>query len=73
MKNPTVKFLEKTNDYQNETTNYKFNVGSEEWAISDCNGELTLLDSNSYIAIECNNHERIKDLLLPLYEKHIND
>lgn len=66
-----VEFIEKDNIYQNETTNYWFNVDGENYAISDCNGELTLIDRDGCPADVKDNN--IKDLLIPEYEKHIND
>tara|TARA_Y100000004_G_C8892224_1_gene402541 strand:- start:475 stop:747 length:273 start_codon:yes stop_codon:yes gene_type:complete len=41
-----IKFVEKEQDWENETTRYIFDVEGKEYIIADQNGELTLLDSD---------------------------
>lgn len=68
-----INFLEKDQIYQNETTNYWFSVNGENYAISDCNGELKLLDSNGCPIESCNDHDGIKEVLMPYYNEHLLD
>ena len=68
-----IKFIEKDQIFQNETTNYWFEIDGESWAISDCNGMLTLLDCDGAPVEECNDRDGVKKLLVAEYEKHIND
>ena len=68
-----IQFIEKDQNWQNERTNYWFEVDGESWALSDQNGELTLLDSEGYPVEDCNDQGSVKDLLIPEYEKHIQD
>lgn len=41
-------FIEKDQDYQNETTTYWFNVDGETYGVSDRNGQLSIVDSENY-------------------------
>lgn len=41
-----IKFIEKAQIYQDETTHYWFDVDGESYAVSDCNGERCILDSD---------------------------
>lgn len=41
-----IKFVEKEQDWVNETTRYIFDVEGKEYIIADQNGEFTLLDSD---------------------------
>ncbi len=41
-----IVFLAKHQFWHNETTRYWFGVDGDEYAISDCNGDLNLLDCN---------------------------
>jgi hypothetical protein len=41
-----IKFVEKEQDWVNETTRYWFDVGGDKYCIADQNGEFTLLDSD---------------------------
>ena len=66
-------FIEKDQNFQNETTNYWFTVNEENYCISDCNGELSLLDCDGCPILACNDHDSIKDLLIPYYEEHLYD
>ena len=68
-----IDFLEKDQIWNDEKTNYWFSVDGVEWAISEQNGELALLDSNSCPVEPCNDHDGIMDALFPLYQEHIND
>lgn len=68
-----ITFIEKDQIWQDETTNYWFEVDGINWAILDNNGEIKLLDTDGYPVEDCNDHDNIKDLLFPEYEKHIND
>jgi hypothetical protein len=67
-----IEFIEKDQIWKNETTNYWFNVDGENYAISDQNGELSLLDEDGTPIPDCNN-KGIKDLLILEYQKHIHD
>lgn len=69
----TAEFIGKDNHRQNKTTNYWFTVNGEDYAVSDCNGELSLLDCDGYPIDSCNDHNNILDFLIPYYESHIND
>lgn len=68
-----IEFIEKDQDWQNETTRYWFSVNNENYCIADQNGETSLLDSEGCQIEDCNDHDNIKDALLPEYEKHIMD
>ena len=68
-----IEFIEKENDFQDEVTRYWFSVNDENFCIADQNGELSLLDCDGYPIEECNDIDGIKALLIPEYEKHIND
>lgn len=68
-----IEFIEKDQDWQNETTRYWFSVNDESYCIADSNGETSLLDSEGYPIEECNDHDGIKAALLPEYEKCTND
>ena len=72
MKNE-IKFIEKEQDIQNETTRYWFSFAEENFCIADQNGELTLLDCDGMPIEDCNDHDGIKNILIPEYEKHILD
>jgi hypothetical protein len=41
-----IKFIDKEQDWANETTRYWFDVEGDEYCIADQNGEFTLLDSD---------------------------
>ena len=68
-----VKFIEKDKVHQEETTNYWFRVNGDLWAVSDCKGEIKLLDDEGYPINPCNDRGQVLDLLMPEYEKRIND
>ena len=69
-----VTFIEKDQIWQEEQTNYWFEVDGEQYAIADKAGEAPkLLDFKGYPIEDCNDRDRIKELLLPEYEKRIND
>jgi len=68
-----IEFIEKEEVWQNETTKYWFDVDGEKYCVADKGGDLSLLDSEGYPIEDCNDHDNIKDLLLPEYEKYIND
>ncbi len=40
----TATFIEKVQNWQNETTIYWFELDGETWGVSDCNGERTIVD-----------------------------
>lgn len=40
----TANFIEKDQNWQNETTVYWFELDGETWGVSDCNGERTIVD-----------------------------
>ena len=66
-----ITFVEKDQVWQDEKTNYWFDVDGEQYAVSDCNGELTLLDFEGYPILPCNDHDNIKEALIPEYERRI--
>jgi len=41
-----IQFIDKEQDWENETTRYWFNVDGDDYCIADQNGEFTLLDSD---------------------------
>ena len=57
-------FITKQEIGQDETVNYWFNVDGEDFALSDCNGELRLLDCDGCPIETCNDHDNIKQLLI---------
>jgi hypothetical protein len=64
MANLTADYISTDQNFQDETTNYWFLVGGEIYALSDCNGELQLLDCDGCPFEECNDHDNIKQLLI---------
>ena len=68
-----IVFVDKDQNWQDETTNYWFLVDGESYGISDSNGEQRLLDSDGCPVEDCNDHDGIKALLMPHYENYIND
>ena len=71
-----VTFIEKDQVWVSETTNYWFDVDDEQWAISDCNGELTLLDCDGcpVASEDCGKkYAQLFQDLAPEYKKHICD
>lgn len=68
-----IKFVEKDQVWQNERTNYWFTVNSESFAVSDQNGELTLLDCDGCPIEKCNDHNNVLEALIPEYKKHIKE
>ena len=71
--NKQINFIEKEQDWSNETTRYWFEVDKDYYCIADQNGELTLLDSEGYPIEEQNDHDKIKQALLPHYEQCLAD
>jgi len=41
-----IKFIDREQDWANETTRYWFDVDGDEYCIADQNGDFTLLDSD---------------------------
>ena len=66
-----IKFVEKDQNWQNGSTNYWFDVDGETYAICDEAGQLSLLDCDGCPIDECNDHDNVKDALIPEYKKHI--
>lgn len=64
-----IKFIEKCQVNQDETTNFWFDVDGEAWAISERNGTVKLLDCEGFPVEKCNDKGRILDRLLPYYHK----
>jgi hypothetical protein len=60
----TADYITTEQNVQDETTNYWFLVEGESYALSDCNGDLKLLDCDWCPIEECNDHENIKQLLI---------
>ena len=60
----TASYITTDQNFQDETTNYWFLVDGESYALSDCNGELQLLDCDGCPVEPCNDHENIKQLLI---------
>lgn len=69
----TIEFIEKEQIWQEEQTRYWFSVDGEEFCIADTNGEIQLLDSKGCPIEACNDHDRVKEALVPEYEKRIMD
>jgi hypothetical protein len=65
----TVKFLEKENDYNNETTRYWFNIDGVNYCLADQYVEIQLLDSEGYPIDPYNDHENILDTLKTLLRR----
>jgi len=57
-------FITKQEIVQNATVNYWFNVEGEDFALSDCDGELRLLDCDGCPVEDCNDHDNVKQLLI---------
>jgi len=55
-----IEFIEANQNWQSATTNYWFTVSNQSWALSDCGGDITLLDYKG----ECNDHYKIKGDLI---------
>lgn len=68
-----ITFIDKDQNWQNETTNYWFNVDGETYAVSDNNGTLKLLDCDGCPVEPCNDHDNILEQLITLYEQYINE
>lgn len=76
-----IEFIDKEQDWANETTRYWFNVDGDEYCIADKNGDLTLLDCDGCpIHSECNpsalgnaSDRKIYNALIIEREKHLND
>ncbi|MCK5602768.1 hypothetical protein KAR91_12885 [Candidatus Pacearchaeota archaeon] len=68
-----INFIEKDQDWANETTRYWFSVNGENYCMADNNGSVSLLDSEGYPIDDCNDHSNIKDLLTHHYQKHVMD
>tara|TARA_Y100000310_G_scaffold213365_2_gene214304 strand:+ start:1364 stop:1690 length:327 start_codon:yes stop_codon:yes gene_type:complete len=70
----SIKLIEKDQIWQNETTIYWFDVDGTVYGISDCCGEIDMLDSEACPI----NHTDAKEVelyeaLVVEYENHIND
>ena len=76
----TVKHISTDQNWQDECTVYWFTVGNNErplndeqvsgkYAISDSYGSVTLLDCDGCPIDECNDHDNIMDVLMPMYTK----
>lgn len=66
-----INFIDKDQNWQDETTNYWFDVDGEQYAVSDCNGKLRLLDCDGFPVEPCNDRDNVLEQLIPLYEKEI--
>ena len=66
-----ITFTEKDHIWQNETTNYWFDVDDEQWCISDCNCRLTLLGCGGCPVEQCNDRDNLLEQLTPHYLNHI--
>jgi hypothetical protein len=60
----TASLINIDQNMQDETTNYWFDVNGESFALSDCNGDVQLLDCDGCPVEDCNDHDGIKQLLL---------
>jgi len=47
-----------------ETTNYWFEVDGQDYAISDCNGEFTLIHCDGFLVNDCKYHQDLKNILI---------
>jgi len=79
-----IKFIDKEQIWQHETTRYWFDVDGDEYCIADQNGDLTLLDSDgcgiyteaTHIQHSLQGHaldRKIYNALIVEREKHLND
>jgi len=55
--------------WTDETTRYWFDVDGVNYCISDCAGELSLLDSDGHPIEPRNDHAGIEDALAPHYQE----
>ncbi len=76
-----IKFIDKEQDWANETTRYWFDVDGEDYCIADQNGDLTLLDCDGCPIQSEEKHtaqgnakkKKKKTTLIGEREKHMND
>lgn len=64
----SINLVDTDQNWAEEKTNYWFEVDGESWAISDQNGDLTLLDCDGCSADE-RDHDNIKPTLVAMVEK----
>ena len=60
----TAAYITTEQNFEDETTNYWFLVDGASYALSDCNGALTLLDCDGVPVDESKDSENIKQLLI---------
>jgi len=68
-----IKFIDKEQDWANQTTRYWFNVDGDYYCLADENGELTLLDCHGIAAMSTAIDYCIYNVLISEREKHLND
>ena len=54
-----ITFLSADQNMQDETTNYWFNVNDNEFALSDNNGDVKLLDCDGRPVDACSDHDGV--------------
>jgi len=59
-----VSFITKQEIGQNATVNYWFDVDGENYALSEFEGKLSLLDCDGCPIEDCNDHDNVKQLLI---------
>ena len=67
-----ITFLEKDQIWQNEQTNYWFDVDGEKYAIADQCGEKKLLDFEGFPLESNDDHVRLFEILLDLSYQHVD-
>jgi hypothetical protein len=79
-----IQFIDKEQDWANETTRYWFDVDGNDYCIADKNGDLILLDGDGCAIHTEANHipligqgnasdRKIYNALIVEREKHLND
>lgn len=68
-----IEFIEVDQNWQDEITIYWFSVNDENYGIADKNGNTTLLDCDGSPIENCNDHNNIKDKLMPLYREEMTN
>ena len=65
MNNLKAMYAGKDQNYQDETTNYWFELGDDEFAVSECNGSSKLLDCDgSPLNLDDSENQEIFDKLV---------
>jgi len=59
----SITYISVDQDYQNEQTNFWFNVDGTEYGLVNCCGDLSLVNGAGYPVEECNYFDGVKDRL----------